>query len=237
MASVLGGRLPADHRRVLDGILWIARTGAPWHDMPAELGNWNSVWWQFRRGPPWDWLLQALADAGGQADALQMTDSTIIRAHHCATGAKVETYGQALGRSRDGFSTKTHLRANADGLAIGAVLTPGEAHDVTAYAALVAERDSEPGVLLANKGYDSDVTRQNARDCGAAPEIPTKRNRKVQHSVDKPLYTLRARIECFIGRLKNYRRIATRYGQTRTSFLGFVPLESIRGWTRFVHAT
>ena len=96
MASVLGGRLPADHRRVLDGILWIARTGAPWHDMPAELGNWNSVWWQFRRGPPWDWLLQALADAGGQADALQMTDSTIIRAHHCATGAKVETTARLL---------------------------------------------------------------------------------------------------------------------------------------------
>ena len=37
------------HRRVLDGIFWIARTGAPWRDLPEELGNWNSVWRQFRR--------------------------------------------------------------------------------------------------------------------------------------------------------------------------------------------
>src|SRR6516225_4716318 len=44
-----GGRPPRDHRRVLDGVFWIARTGAPWRDLPEELGNWNSVWRQFRR--------------------------------------------------------------------------------------------------------------------------------------------------------------------------------------------
>jgi transposase len=38
-----GGRPPADHRRVLDAIFWIARTGAPWRDLPLELGNWNSA--------------------------------------------------------------------------------------------------------------------------------------------------------------------------------------------------
>lgn len=46
-ASPLGGRPARDHRRVLDAIFWIARTGAPWRDLPAELGNWNSV---FRQG-------------------------------------------------------------------------------------------------------------------------------------------------------------------------------------------
>ena len=44
-----GGRPPRDHRRVLDAIFWIAHTGAPWRDLPGELGNWNSVWRQFRR--------------------------------------------------------------------------------------------------------------------------------------------------------------------------------------------
>ena len=85
------GRPPADHRRVLDGVFWIARTGAPWRDLPPELGNWNSVHRQFRRWTAsgvWDVLLQALADAGGDADLLQMIDSTIVRAHHCAAGAK-----------------------------------------------------------------------------------------------------------------------------------------------------
>jgi transposase len=64
-ASASGGRPPADHRRVSDGIFWIARTGAPWRDLPDEFGNWNSVWRQFRRWTAagvWDVLLQALAD-------------------------------------------------------------------------------------------------------------------------------------------------------------------------------
>jgi transposase len=89
--SPQGGRPPSNHRRVLDGILWIARTGAPWRDLPAEFGNWNSVWRQFRRWcltGVWDILLQALVDSGGDVDALQMIDSTTVRAHRCAAGEK-----------------------------------------------------------------------------------------------------------------------------------------------------
>lgn len=200
-----GGRPPRDHRRNLDAIFWIARTGAPWRDLPLELGNWNSVHRQFRRWTAsgvWDLLLQALADGGGDAEMLQMIDSTTIRAHHCAAGARGGMRGQALGRSRGGFSTKVHLRANADGLPIGVVLTPGEAHDTTAYTGLMGERDSDPGVLLGDRGYDSDEIRRDLHDRGATPEIPTKRNRKVQHSLDRRLYALRSRIECFINKLK-----------------------------------
>jgi len=85
------GRPPGSHRRVLDAIFWVARTGIPWRDLPPELGNWNSVHRQYRRWTTsglWDVLLQALADGGGDADALQMIDSTIVRADHCAAGAK-----------------------------------------------------------------------------------------------------------------------------------------------------
>jgi transposase len=90
-ASPLGGRPARDHRRVLNAILWIARTGAPWRDLPAEFGNWNSVFRQFRRWTAsglWDVMLEALADGGGDADLLQMIDSTSIRAHHCAAGGR-----------------------------------------------------------------------------------------------------------------------------------------------------
>lgn len=89
--SPQGGRPPSSHRRVLDGIFWIARTGAPWRDLPEEFGNWNSVWRQFRRWcltGVWDILLQALADSGGDVDALQMIDSSTVRAHRCAAGEK-----------------------------------------------------------------------------------------------------------------------------------------------------
>lgn len=89
--SSRGGRPPNDHRRTLDGIFWICRTGAPWRDLPEAFGNWNSVWRQFHRwclSGVWDVLLQALADGGGELDMLQMIDSTIVRAHRCAAGEK-----------------------------------------------------------------------------------------------------------------------------------------------------
>lgn len=235
----LSGRTPRDHRRTLDAIFWIARTGAPWRDLLPELGNWNSVRRQFRRWTAscvWDVLLQAMADAGGEADLVQMIDSTIVRAHHRAAGARGGIQGECLGRSRGGFSTKIHLRANADGLPVGVVLTPGEDHDATAYAGLMDERDSNPGVLLADRGYDSDEVRRDARDRGATPEIPTRRNRRVQHSVDRDLYALRGRIECFINHLKNARRVATRYDHTASSLLGFVPLGCTRLWNRSARA-
>lgn len=86
-----GGRPPDNHRRVLDGALWICRTGAPWRDLPDVFGNWNSVWRQFRRwclSGVWDLVLQTLADSGGKLDLLQMIDSTTVRAHRCAGGEK-----------------------------------------------------------------------------------------------------------------------------------------------------
>ncbi len=236
--SSRGGRPPKNHRRRLDGILWICRTGAPWRDLPAAFGKWNSVWKQFRRWCEsgfWDLLLQALADSGSALDMLQMIDSTIVRAHRCAAGEKTGKQNQALGRSRGGFSTKIHVRCNAAGLPIGVVLSEGEAHDVRAYDGLMQQRDSDPGAMLADKGYDSDAIRHDLRDSGATPEIPTKSNRKVQYSVSKPLYALRSRIECFIGHLKEQRRIATRYDKLATSFVGFVLLGCIRIWARFVH--
>jgi transposase len=89
--SSRGGRPPGNHRRVLDGVLWICRTGAPWRDLPEVFGNWNSVWRQFRRwciSGVWDIILQGLADSSGELDALQMIDSTTSRAHRCAAGEK-----------------------------------------------------------------------------------------------------------------------------------------------------
>ncbi len=85
------GRPPKDHRRVLDGVFWIARTGAPWRDLPAAFGKWGSVYRQFlrwSRAGLWDLLLEALAGSDAAPGAVQMIDSTIVRAHHCAAGGK-----------------------------------------------------------------------------------------------------------------------------------------------------
>jgi len=91
--------------------------------------------------------------------------------HHCTAGNGA-IQNQALGRSRGGFSTKIHARANVSGLPIGLILSPGESHDVTGYDDLMKERDSDPGAMLGDKRYDSDPVRQDLRDRGTAPEIP-----------------------------------------------------------------
>lgn len=86
-----GGRPAADHRRVLDGIFWIARTGAPWRDLPEEFGKWGSVYRQFRRwtlAGLWETIIETLNASEAVPDTVQMVDSTIVRAHQHAAGAK-----------------------------------------------------------------------------------------------------------------------------------------------------
>ena len=191
--------------------------------------------------PPLDCERPVGRDVAGAGRGWRRRQAANGRQHHRA-GAPLRrrrkrgTQNQALGRSRGGFSTKIHLRANAEGLPIGILLTPGEAHDSTAYVDLMAECDADPDVLLADRGYDSDAIRDDVRHRGGSPEIPTKRNRHIQHSVNRALYALRARIEQFISKLKNSRRVATRYDHTASSFLGFVLLAAIRQWIKFVHA-
>jgi transposase len=94
--------------------------------------------------------------------------------------------------------------------------------------------EDRPQALLADRGYDSDAIREDSWLHGTDPVIPTKSNRKVQRPVDPLLYALRNRIERFFNKLKNARRVATRYDKTADSVLAFVQLASIKIWLKFV---
>ena len=83
------GRPPRDRRTIVDGILWILRTGSPWRDLPAVFGPWATVWDLF---DTWnhDGTLQAILDRlRGQVEIdeeLWCIDGTIVRAARCAAG-------------------------------------------------------------------------------------------------------------------------------------------------------
>jgi transposase len=97
------GRKPTNHRLVLDGIFRIARTGSPWRDLPEEFGKWSSVYRQFRRwtlAGLWEQIMDALNESGAVPHALQMIDSTVVRAHHQAAGANRVLKKSAI---RNGF--------------------------------------------------------------------------------------------------------------------------------------
>ena len=85
------GRPSFSNRVILNGILWRARTGAPWRDMPAAYGKWNTVWRRFLRWSQagvFEALFEALARCGLAEERVQMLDSTTIRAHQHAAGGK-----------------------------------------------------------------------------------------------------------------------------------------------------
>lgn len=113
-----------------------------------------------------------------------------------------------------------------------AAITAGQVSDYTGYqdtadAALPATR-----VLIADRGYDSDAIREHVEAGGGTAVIPPRRNRKEQTPIDGFIYALRNRIERCINRLKNARRLATRYDKTAASYLGFIEIVSARVWFR-----
>jgi transposase len=82
------GRNARDNRLFLDAVLWIGKTGAPWRDLPERFGNWNSVFRRFDRWAEkgvWKGVFEALQDPDLE---WLMLDSTVVRAHPCAAGAK-----------------------------------------------------------------------------------------------------------------------------------------------------
>ena len=89
------GRPALDHRMIVNGILWILRSGAPWRDLPERYGRWATVYQRFRRWQQagvWQQVLSAVqtnADGAGQLDwQIHFVDSTVVRAHQHAAGAK-----------------------------------------------------------------------------------------------------------------------------------------------------
>ncbi|WP_456751486.1 MULTISPECIES: IS5 family transposase [unclassified Bradyrhizobium] len=116
-------------RRVLNGIFWVLRSGAPWRDLPTAFGPYTTCYNRFvrwRRSGVWGRIIEALAAAHDAA--VQMID-TIVRVHQhgaCIT----RNQRQSMGRSRGGLTSKIHAVVDGNGLPIRLALSPGEAHDV-----------------------------------------------------------------------------------------------------------
>ena len=136
---------------------------------------------------------------------------------------------QAIGRSRGGRNTKIHAIADAKGRFLAILLSGGEAHDYPVGQRLV-RRVKGATKLLGDKAYDGDDLRQELRDRGIEPVIPGKSNRKRRLRFDKQAYRLRHHIENGICRLKDFRRIATRYDKLARNFLASVCLVAAIVW-------
>ena len=226
------GRPPRDHRLILDGVFWIARTGAQWRDLRDHFGKWPTVYRQFRRWTPagaWEVLLDALNESGAVPDSVRMIGSTIVRAtiRRLAHKGDSETGSRAL---KKGFTTKIHLRTNAEGLPVNAEITGGEVSDFKGHDLVMDPQCPAPKVLLADRGYDGDRIRGDVDARGGTPVIPRRKKRKTDSPADSSIYALRNRIERCFNRLRNSRRLATRDDKTADSNLGLIHLTAPRLW-------
>ncbi|WP_166144835.1 IS5 family transposase [Methylosinus sp. RM1] len=147
--------------------------------------------------------------------------------------------GQALGRSRGGFTTKIHAKADASGTIIGFDLTGGEASDARHFETLLdIGPDMKPRAVVCDKGYASKANREAARKRGIAPVIPHKANEKERPKFfAKALYKARARIEQGFGRLKRFKRVILRCEKTERNFRSIVSFAAGLCLIQFVHTT
>jgi len=120
------------------------------------------------------------------------------------------------------LSTKLHLAVDALGHPLRVILTAGQIADIACAHDLV---EALPlGALIADKGYDADAFVEAIKANGAKAVIPPRANRIEPRRFSRKLYRRRNLIERFFNRIKQYRRIATRYDKLDASYLSFVQL-------------
>lgn len=128
------------------------------------------------------------------------------------------------------MSTKIHAAGDALGNPVRLIASPGQRNDIAFAHQLVDGFEAE--ATIADKGYDADHLCDRLAQTGSDVVIPPKRNRKLQRPYDTHLYKERNRIERFFNKLKQFRRVATRYDKLLANFMGFVKLAAIAIWLR-----
>ena len=148
-------------------------------------------------------------------------DSTVVRAHQHAE----KSGEQAIGRSRGGLTTKLHMTADALGNPARLALTGGQSHDMSQAEAMIV--GIKPEHVIAEKGYDGSAFVRAIEAGGATAVIPSRSTRLRPRPLDAHLYRERNQVERLFARLKQCRRVATRYDKTARNYLAFCHLASL----------
>ncbi len=228
------GRPWRNTRDVLNGVLWVLRTGAPWHDLPERYPPYQTCHRRFQqwvRSGVFEKALQALAadlrERGGIDLSECFIDGTFIAAKK---GVKM------LGRPSEGRVRRSwRLQIDRSGLPVAAhVASTASPHEVTLVEPTLATgfiTDEQPARLIGDKAFDSDpLDTQLAIDYSIELIAPHKSNRKKPKTQDgRPLrrYKRRWNVERLFGWLQNFRRILVRHDHYADNYLGFVQLGCI----------
>jgi transposase len=220
------GRKPRDPREVLNDILWVLRTGAPWKDLPDRYPSYQTChrrfyYWTkagvFRR------IVKELA-----ADLQKLGGIDLREAFIDGSFVSAKKRGDAVGRTKRGKGSRIMAIADASSLPVSVCLARASPHEVT-----LAEMALDslfvtgmPEKLIGDKAYDSDDLDENIlKQYGVEMIAPHRRGRKKPETQDgRKLrrYKRRWKVERLFAWLQNFRRLVVRYERHLGNFLAFL---------------
>ncbi len=217
-----------DDRRILSGILHVIKSGCRWKDCPSDYGPSTTVYNRFNRWSRrrfWTGMLEAWPRRVVRRSSRPRRDlcQSPARRPRRKRGARE----QAIGPSRAGPTTKIPRPHRCDRPPGVIHLTPGNASDVKTAPPCWNKRPAACGGSSPTKGYDADWLRQNLREQGISVVIPGTRARKRKIRLDKRRYRDRWRVEAVFCRLKDFRRIATRYDKLARNFASALAIAAV----------
>lgn len=264
-ADPVRGRRWADHRRTLEAIAWKYRTGSHWRDLPDELGSFQNAHKRLIRWAvdgTWEMILAAVLAAADGDDDIDWTvsvESTVVRVHQHAAGARKRGRPDPASRrprARTLSRRTEHQGPSRSGrlcTALAFTVTAGQAGDAPAFETVMSRirvlrngpgrPQTRPLAVLADRAYSSRAIRSSLRRRGIRAVIPQPsdqighRRRRGRHggrplSFDTRAYKQRNPVERFINRLKQWRGLATRTDKLAIAYQAALPLAGILIWTR-----
>jgi len=220
------GRPWADRRAVLNGILWILRTGAPWADIPDRYPSYQTCHRRFQqwvRSGAWRSILEVLAQALHDEGYLDLQEAFID-----GSFAPAKQGGACVGKTKRGKGSKIMAIADRHGLPVAVHIESATPHEVRLVHATLAARFVRqlPRRLIGDNAYESD--RLDAELAGRGVELiaPHRTTRKQRTQDGRPLrrYRRRWKVERLFAWLQNFRRIVVRYERFAENFLGMLHL-------------
>lgn len=184
-------------RVFVEAVFYLLRTGCQWRMLPAEYGNWKTIFSRFN-----DWSkkgiwekLQKYITKNESADTT-IVDATINRAHACSSGYKKDgSKEQGLGKSCGGHTTKINAIVNENGTLLDFKIVPGNENDIVSAQELIEKQETK--MVLADKAYDCNRLIDFIKEKGAKDVIPPRINRKEPREYNKTVYKGRCIIEIF----------------------------------------
>ena len=225
------GRPIRDPREVLNGIMWILRTGSPWRDLPKRYPSYQTCHRRFQQWVANGVLRNILSVLYGKLGGQRKRQ---FESYIDGTYASAKRGGAAVGRCRAGKATKVMAVADAEGLPVSVAIADGSRHDVVLVEHVLDEAVTQTlsPILIGDRAFDSRplacrlleernisllAPKRRKRD-GVATKQDGRRMRR---------YRRRWKVERLFAWLKQFRRIVVRWEQHADNYLGFLHLGCI----------